>query len=520
MDQNLVRGFKGFGAPLSWADWRGYAVGVLSVAAAVVLRWIFAPLLGEHQPYVTFFAAIAVTAMYGSLGGSILALLLSMAAAVFLFLPPLHSLQAEELQAEVGLVTYAFSAGLIIFSGELLRHARRRTSEEYAARTEAEAALRQNEEQFRASFELAAVGKAQADPRTGRFWRVNPMLCEMTGYSAEELLQKSNRDITHPEDLDADIRLFQETIDGKRPFYQNEKRYVRKDGSIVWVQATATLQRDAQGRPIRSLSVIQDVTARRQAEQALAEAKEELRRYADELEERVAERTRSLQNAVGELEAFSYSVSHDMRAPLRAMHQFSQMLAEDYGSKLDDTGRDYLQRIRNSARRLDKLIQDVLTYSRVGRINSPPERVDLEKLVRQLIGEYPALQAPAALVEIQSPLLPVLGQEASLTQCLSNVLGNAVKFVARGVVPHVRVRTESRHGQVRLWVEDNGIGIAPRNHERIFDMFERIHSPKEYEGTGIGLAIVRKAVERMGGQIGLESDIGKGSRFWIELPHA
>src|SRR5437762_8620441 len=145
MDHHIVRGWKEFGAPFSWGDWRGYAVGALSVAAALLLRWLVAPVLGDHQPYVTFFAAIAITAMYGTLGGSILALLLSLAAVALFFLPPAYFSAAEELRAEVGMVAYSFSAGLIIFSGELLRKARRRAAEEYAARAEAEAALRENE---------------------------------------------------------------------------------------------------------------------------------------------------------------------------------------------------------------------------------------------------------------------------------------------------------------------------------------------------------------------------------------
>jgi len=146
--------------------------------------------------------------------------------------------------------------------------------------------------------------------------------------------------------------------------------------------------------------------------------------------------------------------------------------------------------------------------------------VNVEKLAREIIHERPEFQPPRADVSIQSPLLPVLGHEASLTQCLTNLLANAVKFVPPGATPRVVMGSEQHGKRVRLWISDNGIGIAPEAQRRIFDMFQRLHKDSEYEGTGIGLAIVRKAIERMGGQAGVESEPGKGSRFWLELPAA
>jgi signal transduction histidine kinase len=224
-----------------------------------------------------------------------------------------------------------------------------------------------------------------------------------------------------------------------------------------------------------------------------------------------------LETANQELEAFSYSVSHDLRAPLRAIRQLSQVLLEDYGDKLDPDARGILDRIMMSGSRLDLLIRDVLAYSRV--IRSPVQfwPVKLDNLIFEVIQQQPALQAPQATISIQSPLLPVLGHDAFLTQCFSNLLENAVKFVSKGKAPEITVRTEPRGSMVRIWVEDNGIGIEPRHQQRLFNLFERVHSEQEYEGTGIGLSIVRKAVERMGGTVGVESEPGKGSRFWMEL---
>jgi signal transduction histidine kinase len=243
-------------------------------------------------------------------------------------------------------------------------------------------------------------------------------------------------------------------------------------------------------------------------------------RLVDQLERKVLERTARLQETISELQAFSYTVSHDLRAPLRAMQSYAQVLLEDCADRLTEPGREYLSRIENAGVRLDRLIQDVLTYSRISRsqVNSKP--IDLEKLLRDIMEQYPMLRAPAAEIRIEGSLPTVLAEESSVTQCLSNLLGNAVKFVPAGRKPQVIVRAESIGDRTRVWIEDNGIGIDTKDQDRIFKMFERVEHAGRYEGTGIGLAIVRKAIERMGGQVGVESEPGKGSRFWLEFKTA
>jgi signal transduction histidine kinase len=231
----------------------------------------------------------------------------------------------------------------------------------------------------------------------------------------------------------------------------------------------------------------------------------------------VEQRTGELRDTVQQLETFSYSVVHDMRAPLRAMRSFANVLADDYGPQLDDLARSYLTRIRESAARMDALITDVLSYSRVSSTHAAQTRVNLDALVHEIVEQYPEFQNCAECFAIASPLPPVLGNRALLTQCISNLLGNAMKFVPPGRKPEVRVRAEKSESKVRFWVEDNGIGIDPEFHDRIFELFQRLHRPDEYTGTGVGLAIVKRAVERMHGTIGVESEPGKGSRFWLEL---
>jgi signal transduction histidine kinase len=298
-----------------------------------------------------------------------------------------------------------------------------------------------------------------------------------------------------------------------------------------------------------------DITERKRAEELAHQAKNAMARHTSDLEKAVEVRTAALRETVRELEAFSYSMVHDMRAPLRAMNSFARMLHEEYGTHLDDTGREYLARICNSAERLDLLILDVLNYTHVLRDEAPMSPVNLEELLRELLATYPGWQPPQAEVQIVSPIPSVLGHKALLAQCISHLVGNAIKFVAPGVQPRIRIwaqevqRTEGRaqsagsespppvkevqplqlphqsthpliHSArqfVRINVEDNGIGIAPENRDRVFAMFQRIHPASQYEGTGIGLTIVRRAAERMGGQVGYDSEPGKGSIFWVEL---
>ena len=339
----------------------------------------------------------------------------------------------------------------------------------------------------------------------------------MFGYRREEILGRPIATIL-PEDLrkgDGDV--LARIIRGEHVNLQ-ETRRVRKDGREIQVWVTSSPIRDASGRVVAMSRVARDITRQKQAERDLLAARRQLEEQAHALEEKVRERTARLQESVAELEAFSYSLSHDMRAPLRAIQSFSEIVLQDFGERIGPEGASHLNRVISAAARMDRLIQDVLAFSRVSRQEIELEPVDVEKLVRDILHERPTLQPPKAEISIEGPLRPVMGHIASLTQCLTNLLDNAVKFVPRGVTPRVRIRTEASGAEVRIWIEDNGIGIAPEARSRLFGMFQRLHPRHEYEGTGVGLAIVRRAAERMGGRVGVESEPGRGSRFWVQLP--
>jgi signal transduction histidine kinase len=235
----------------------------------------------------------------------------------------------------------------------------------------------------------------------------------------------------------------------------------------------------------------------------------------------VQERTRELEAANQELDAFSYSISHDLRAPLRAMQGFTEALLEDYGERLDSTGQDYAQRIVAASHRMDALIQDLLAYSRLSRTEVRLDPVNVETAVDEVCGQLATeLKDRGATITVDRPLARVMAHRTVFGQVLANLLTNAVKFVAPDTPPRVRIWTELRGDWVRLGVDDNGIGIVPEHRERIFRAFERLHGVEQYPGTGIGLAIVQKGIARLGGQVGVESAPGQGSRFWVELKSA
>jgi signal transduction histidine kinase len=229
--------------------------------------------------------------------------------------------------------------------------------------------------------------------------------------------------------------------------------------------------------------------------------------------EELARANAELRHAYRELEMFSYTVAHDLRAPLRAMAGFSRMLREEYpGKVMDEAAQEYALRIENSAKQMDALIHSLLSYCHVAGSTVRLERLDPGEILRQVTGE----RQNEAEFSLSETFPAVLGDRGFLLQVLTSLVSNAVKFVGSGVRPKVSVRHETRGARVRIWIEDNGIGISPEHHTRIFKTFERL-DPEQFEGRGMGLAVVRAALERMDGEVGLESAPGQGSRFWIEL---
>jgi signal transduction histidine kinase len=277
----------------------------------------------------------------------------------------------------------------------------------------------------------------------------------------------------------------------------------------------------------------QEITERKQAETELQDAKAALADEAVLLERLVAERTAELTSTNKQLEVFVYTIAHDLRAPLRSMQGFSEMLVKDERAASSETHRDYVRRISDSARFMDALLSDLLAFATITQQRIELAPTNLQSIVQGVLSRLEKdIAEQNALVETIGPWPAVMAHAPTLSQVLFNLLSNALKFVRPGVLPQIRVRAEaapsttpSVHsatappGFVRVWVEDNGIGIAPEHQQQIFRLFLRLHRDA-YSGTGVGLTIAQKGVERMGGSLGVESSPGCGSRFWFDLRKA
>ena len=393
---------------------------------------------------------------------------------------------------------------------------------------QAKEALRKSEERYRTLFNLGPVAVYSIDTsgviqnfnrRAAELWGRKPALGDTDERfcGSFKLFRPDGSFMPHDQCPMAEV------VSGKIPAAHDAEVHIeRPDGSRVTVIVNIRPLKNDLGEVTGAINCFYDITERKRDEEALRRAQEELRRQNDKLEQAVDERTAKLRDTIQELEAYSYSISHDMRAPLRAMQAYAQVLMDELGPQLDAHHRRYLDRITSAANRLDKLITDVLSYSRLARSEIELYPVNLDRLVEDITCQYPALQN--ADIEVAADLGTVVAAEALLTQAIANLLTNAAKFVTPGAKPRIKIWSEqastlsSHQPFIRLFIQDNGIGIAPANHHRIFAIFARVHSEKEYEGTGIGLSIVKKAVERMNGQVGLASELGRGSTFWLQLP--
>ena len=346
---------------------------------------------------------------------------------------------------------------------------------------------------------------------------------EITGFKLNELKGKKLHDSIHYKHPNGSPYAFSNcpicrTLTNAQPLRHHEDVFYRKDGTRFPVECAASPITE-NGKVASVVIEFRDITVRKQTEWELLKTREELAEYAQELEQRVSDRTAALERSVKEMETLLYSIAHDLRAPLRAMRGFSIALEDDFAGVLGPEGHDYCKRIKNGAERMDQLITDLLAFGRLSHIELPSQQVDLIAEIQKVLERVEAEAAKRqAEITIAKPLPRVCADAPVLDQVLENLISNALKFVPAERPPKIRIYADRHDDRVRLWVEDNGIGIEPQFQTRIFGPFQRLHDDRLYPGTGIGLAIVQKAVEKMGGSVGVESKLGEGSKFWIELP--
>jgi PAS domain S-box-containing protein len=412
-------------------------------------------------------------------------------------------------------------------------------------RTRQERTLRESEEQFRIMADTVPDIIYTATP-AGRFDFINQRFYVVTGTTGNRALHFGWLRSLHEEDRPHLVEAWKEAVQTGQPF-SAEFRLRVADGKFRWFFARARPVLDLVGQIVKWFGAITDIHDLKETQLALGTAQRQLADYAANLEKTVEMRTTELRENILHLESFSYTVAHDLRAPIRAIDGFARMILEQCDEVIPENSRHGLERIIRAAGCMDALTRDLLNYTKVATQKVELSLVDPNVVLEDVVTMNEALREPHATVAIVRPLHPVLAHSTLFTQCVSNLLDNAAKFVAPGVKPRIIVRSEliaptdgnsdatpnanaseatlspeartsaGEDGYVRLWVEDNGIGMDALTREKIFGLFERAREVKRYPGTGIGLAILAKAIQRMGGRFGVESEIEAGSRFWIEL---
>jgi PAS domain S-box-containing protein len=505
------------------------------------------------------------------------------------------------------------------------------TGRDITDRKRAEKALRESEDKFKYVFDHSVIGKSITLP-SGEI-HVNNAFCEMLGYTSDELTETKWQDISHPDDIEPTNEALRSLLSGERDSARFIKRYLHKNGSIVWADISTSLRRDDDGNPLYFMTAVIDITEQKQAEESLSflasrheailaavpdiimevdnnkvytwanksgfaffgdnvvgkeaafyfegeqltykavqplfnggedtiyveswqrrrDGKKRLlawwcrvlkdmngivigalssaqditeRRLVEmeveilneELEQRVVERTEQLEAANKELEAFSYSVSHDLRAPLRSIHSYTNILLEEYEKKLDDEGKRLCGIISSSATQMSGLIDDLLSFSRIGRSDLHLSLIDMKTMVQSILDET-AKKIESERIKLKTGKLhQAYGDTTLIGQVWSNLISNAIKYSAKKESPEISIGSQAYGNKITYYVRDNGVGFDMAYKHKLFGVFQRLHSHKEFEGNGVGLAIVQRIIKRHGGDVWAEGEVGKGATFYFSLP--
>lgn len=380
---------------------------------------------------------------------------------------------------------------------------------EVADRRHAEEILRQQTEKLQEQAQVVDLAQIFIRDMAGRItlWTTGDE--QMYGYTREEALGRTSNELLHTEFPEPIEEIERRVL--AEGHWEGDLVHTRKDGRRITVASRWVVYYNVQGQPVALLEVVSDITE-------LKRAQRELQQLAETLEQRVKDRTAQLEAANKEMEAFTYSVSHDLRAPLRLIDGFSLALLEDYESRLDEEGKSYLHFVRDSAQRMGKLIDDLLRLSRVGRAEMHFELVDLSGLAESVNSELRQQNQERAVETIIEPGLTVCGDTELLRVVMENLLGNAWKYTSK--TPDARIEFgATQQGSERVYsVNDNGAGFDMAYADKLFSPFQRLHTEAEFPGTGIGLSIVRRIINRHGGRIWATGEVGKGATFYFTLP--
>jgi PAS domain S-box-containing protein len=376
--------------------------------------------------------------------------------------------------------------------------------------------LRASEEKFRDLFENSPLGNTVTN-MDGTI-SVNNSFCLMTGYTMEELSGINWSNITHPDDIQITEDTVNHMLSGNHDKLRVEKRYIRKDGSILYAEVSACLSRNSKGEPLYFITTINDISDRVAMEN-------EMRKMNEELEHRVADRTKRLEEshhlliaANKDLEAFTYSVSHDLRAPLRAIEGYTKILEEDYSGKLDQNAIKIILSILRNTGKMGTLIDDLLALSHVGRSQMKISMTIMKKIVESVYSEITENKENLKIEFTIADLDDILCDPGLIRQVWVNLISNAVKFSSRAEIIRISVASTHKENTILYSITDNGTGFDMEYYPKLFGVFERLHGTDEYDGTGVGLAIVKRIITKHGGEVWAHSKPGQGATFSFSLP--
>jgi len=429
------------------------------------------------------------------------------------FIEPFETIRVgkngKQLSLSIALSAVKDANGKVIGISGIARDIAERKEAERALRDEA--ALRKSEARFHELAEAMPQIIYTTKP-DGSIDYANQRWFEYTGLSKEQTYTLNGfLSVVHPDDVPMILVKRAQSLRTSTTF-QAEFRLRNNVGEYRWFLSRAVVIKNEQGQLIRGVGTSTDIEDRKRVE-------ESLHGMACELEAQVAERTAELEESIKFLENFLYSIAHHLRAPLRAINGFTKILMEDYAPAFDDAGRATTQRIRHAAQRMDQLITALLSFGRLSHEELPCQNLNLDQHVEKALGYFAdEIIQKDAEIKVGYPLPRVWANPVAIDLILNNLISNALKFVPPERPPRLEIYVQEKPSTVQLWLKDNGIGIEPEHQTRIFDIFERLTDLEMYPGIGLGLAVVRKAAERMGGEVGVQSEPGKGSAFWVELP--
>ncbi|MGH7955386.1 MAG: ATP-binding protein [Opitutaceae bacterium] len=475
----MQRTSSSFAWPPEKPAWHTYSFALVMLLLAQTGRWLLDPHAGDAMPLSTMYVAVAFTVYFRGWKPAAVLAIAGYFIGLWLFISPRFIFKLGSEPGVLRTAMYAGTCAIIIFLCEIVRRARKK----HAGSERKVVSILENMHECFCSVD-----------REWRLTFVNRSAEACLGHSQEALIGRMLWDVLpHTAGTPAETQLRQAMGKGT-PAQFETNAFV----PAAWHAVTAT-------RSDSELSIFfEDITANRA--------------HLDQLERLVDDRTAALQRIVAELETFSYTLVHDMRAPLRCISGYAELLALDHAQQLNVEGRHHLTRIQQSAARMDQLIVDILDYSQLSRQQPELRAIHLDQTVHDILQSHPDFHPDKADILLETALPVVVGNDALLTQCFSNLLHNATKFVAENVKPRIRISGRTEGDVARIEIADNGIGISPDAVVRIFEPFRREHA--HYEGTGIGLAIVQKVVDQLGGRVGVNSEPAQGSRFWVELKSA